>query len=101
MDDECRCSVVYYPQAATMNDGRRTTDDMRGTTDDHPPSSVVRRPSSATGLGRLLLALAAVLVPLLIGQQTPATVTQDLGVADLPNVTGLAAPEQGQNGPFR
>jgi hypothetical protein len=51
---------------------------------------------------RWLLALLAVGLPLVLGQQTPASVTQDFGRSrELPNVTGLQAPEQGEDGPFR
>ena len=51
---------------------------------------------------RWLGALLAVGLPLVLGQQTPARVTQDFGRSrELPNVTGLQAPEQGEDGPFR
>ncbi len=51
----------------------------------------------------LLLALALVAIPLLLGQQAPATLTQDLGsAADVPNATGLnLSAEQSPQGPFR
>src|SRR5690348_6922977 len=86
-----------------MDEGQRTTDDGRQTTEAQAAASIGRRPSSvaAAGLGRLLLVLAAVFLPVLIGQQTPVSVTQALGGPDLLNVSGLAAPEQGENGPFR
>jgi hypothetical protein len=51
---------------------------------------------------RWLLALLAVGVPLLLGQQTTALIVQPLGVrGDLPNTTGLLSPEQGEEGAFR
>jgi hypothetical protein len=60
-----------------------------------------RNPRRAEAL-RWLLALLAVGLPLVLGQQTPARVTQDFGRSrELPNVTGLQAPEQGEDGPFR
>ena len=51
----------------------------------------------------LLLALALVAIPLLLGQQVPAGLTQDLGSAGEPaNATGLnAGAEQSPEGVFR
>jgi hypothetical protein len=51
---------------------------------------------------RWLLALAAVGLPLLLGQQPEASIVQPLGApGDLFNITGLLAPEQGEEGAFR
>ncbi|MEO8288807.1 MAG: hypothetical protein ABI670_20505 [Chloroflexota bacterium] len=60
-------------------------------------------PSRRRGeLLRSLLALLLVAVPLLLGQQTTASVVQDLGATrELPNITGLELPENGENGAFR
>lgn len=48
-----------------------------------------------------LLALPVVAVPLVLSQQIPATLVQDLGSASVPNITGLGQPEQGEHGTFR
>jgi hypothetical protein len=48
------------------------------------------------------LVLVAAVLPLLLGQQTQASTTQNLGSAgELYNVSGLRAPEVGENGAFR
>lgn len=49
----------------------------------------------------LLLAALAVALPLLLAQQVPSTLSQDLGSAPVPNIEGLGQPEQGEHGPFR
>ncbi|HEX8220577.1 MAG TPA: hypothetical protein VF914_15400 [Chloroflexia bacterium] len=49
----------------------------------------------------LLLAALAVALPLLVAQQLPSTLSQDLGSAPVPNIEGLGQPEQGEHGPFR
>src|SRR4051812_47671912 len=50
----------------------------------------------------VLFAILLVAAPLLLGQQTTASVTQDLGsTPELFNVIGLEAPERGENGLFR
>lgn len=49
-----------------------------------------------------MLVFTAAIVPLLVGQQTPFVITQNLGdPGELYNVTGLRAPELGENGAFR
>ncbi|MDQ3928518.1 MAG: hypothetical protein M3328_05150 [Chloroflexota bacterium] len=48
-----------------------------------------------------LFAAVAVAVPLLLSQQLPSTLTQDLGSAPVPNIDGLGQPEQGEHGTFR
>lgn len=49
-----------------------------------------------------LLALLLIAVPLVIGQQVTASITQDVGTArDVPNIKGLEDPENGQGGLFR
>jgi hypothetical protein len=47
------------------------------------------------------VAALAVAVPLLLSQQLPASMTQDLGSAPVPNIEGLGQPEQGEHGAFR
>lgn len=49
----------------------------------------------------MLLAALAVTLPLLLTQQLPATLSQDLGSAPVPNIDGLGQPEQGEHGAFR
>src|SRR6478672_4347429 len=66
------------------------------------PNSDHDRASLGTGLLKVLIALLLVAVPLLLGQQTTASVTQDLGATpELFNITGLEAPERGESGLFR
>lgn len=48
-----------------------------------------------------LIALIATAATLFLSQQVPVTVTQEMGQASLPNVSGLGAPEQGEQGKFR
>jgi hypothetical protein len=49
----------------------------------------------------MLLSLLAVAISLLLSQQLPTSLTQDLGSAPVPNIDGLGQPEQGEHGTFR
>ena len=70
---------------------------------DGDPVTPQRRASGGREGRGLLLALLAVAIPLLIGQQVPVRVAQDLGAPGrLGNITGLGPdPEQSPEGPFR
>lgn len=68
---------------------------------------MTRNRSTLSDLQRLsprlgaLLAVLAVAVPLLLTQQLPSTLAQDLGSPPVSNVDGLGQPEQGEHGAFR
>ncbi|MDQ3706078.1 MAG: hypothetical protein M3437_12780 [Chloroflexota bacterium] len=63
--------------------------------------SILARLQRVSPRAGALLAALAVAVPLLLSQQLPATLAQDLGSAPVPNVEGLGQPEQGEHGAFR
>lgn len=48
-----------------------------------------------------LIALIVTAATLFLSQQAPATLTQEMGQASLPNISGLGAPEHGEQGTFR
>ncbi|MDQ5826309.1 MAG: hypothetical protein M3441_19115 [Chloroflexota bacterium] len=63
--------------------------------------SILARLQGLSPRAGALLAALAVAVSLLLSQQLPATLKQDLGSAPVPNVDGLGEPEQGEHGAFR
>src|SRR5438552_597767 len=64
-----------------------------------PDNRVIDRPGEAR---RFAIVVVAALIFLLVGQQVPATVSQDFSQnAPMPNIRGLGLPERGEHGLFR